>query len=397
MRRTPAARPCSLVILKRPISPSERAWVPPQSSTESLVIVSTRTTSPYFSPNIAMAPRLRASSMGSTSVSTGASLEDLRVDQLFDPRAISSTRDGLAVREVEAQAVGRDERALLRRLLAQHGAKRPVQQVRRRVVAARRGAQGVVDLEVNGIAHRDAALGDLADVSEDARDGLLRVVDLEAHGLGAAALDDALVADLPARLAVQRRDVGDDDRLLALHRADGQLAVLDDGDDVRLALLALVAHERSRPRPRSSSRTASSTSRHTWSMACSSPSFEPSLRARCSSSAFSYAGLVDRQPALLRDDLREVEREAVGVVELEGGLARDDGVAPAPAIAGDLVLEDLEASLDGLAEPDLLLPRDARDDLLARRRAPGTARPSGATTSSATSCRNGSRMPSRWP
>ena len=66
MRRTPAATPPSLTILKSPISPSARACVPPQSSTESFVIVSTRTVSPYFSSKMAIAPRFFASSMRST-------------------------------------------------------------------------------------------------------------------------------------------------------------------------------------------------------------------------------------------------------------------------------------------------------------------------------------------
>ena len=54
--RRPRRRPRSR-ILKRPMSPSARACVPPQSSTESGVIVSMRTTSPYFSSKIAIAPR----------------------------------------------------------------------------------------------------------------------------------------------------------------------------------------------------------------------------------------------------------------------------------------------------------------------------------------------------
>ena len=101
-------------------------------------------------------------------------------------RAISSARQRLAVREVEAQAVRADERALLRRLLAEHRAQRPVQEVRRRVVAARRAAARVVDLEVHGVAHGERALGDLAVVGDEARERLLRVGHLEAHRLGAA-------------------------------------------------------------------------------------------------------------------------------------------------------------------------------------------------------------------
>ena len=70
MRRTPLATALSPFILNTPISPSRRTCVPPQSSTEyapcavvpSLPIVSTRTSSPYFSPNNANAPASMASS-----------------------------------------------------------------------------------------------------------------------------------------------------------------------------------------------------------------------------------------------------------------------------------------------------------------------------------------------
>ena len=62
IRRTPAATALSDTILNRPMVPVLRVWVPPQSSTES-PNRTTRTTSPYFSPNRAMAPILRASSM----------------------------------------------------------------------------------------------------------------------------------------------------------------------------------------------------------------------------------------------------------------------------------------------------------------------------------------------
>src|SRR5450830_670412 len=60
-RRMPAATPPSVMILKRPISPVRPTWTPPHSSLEE-PMSSTRTSSPYFSPNSAMAPCLTASS-----------------------------------------------------------------------------------------------------------------------------------------------------------------------------------------------------------------------------------------------------------------------------------------------------------------------------------------------
>ena len=46
----------SAVILKAPMSPRARTWVPPHSSTEWRPASSTRTVSPYLSPKKAMAP-----------------------------------------------------------------------------------------------------------------------------------------------------------------------------------------------------------------------------------------------------------------------------------------------------------------------------------------------------
>ena len=45
-------------------------------------------------------------------------------------------RDRLGMRDVETQAVGRNERALLRDMVAEHDAQRLVQQVGRRMVRA---------------------------------------------------------------------------------------------------------------------------------------------------------------------------------------------------------------------------------------------------------------------
>ncbi len=51
------------------------------------------------------------------------------------------------MREVEAQPVGRHQRALLRDVIAQHLAQRLVQQMRRGMVRADGAAAGVIDVE----------------------------------------------------------------------------------------------------------------------------------------------------------------------------------------------------------------------------------------------------------
>ncbi len=89
MRRTFEALEPSETILKTPISAVERTWVPPQSSRERVPSPTStiRTTSPYFSPNRAIAPRFRASSSVVESARTGS----LATIHAFTSRS-SSTR-----------------------------------------------------------------------------------------------------------------------------------------------------------------------------------------------------------------------------------------------------------------------------------------------------------------
>ena len=71
IRLTPEAMLASLTILKRPILPVLAVWVPPQSSLLKSVRETTRTRSPYFSSNKAVAPDLRASSASISAISVG--------------------------------------------------------------------------------------------------------------------------------------------------------------------------------------------------------------------------------------------------------------------------------------------------------------------------------------
>ena len=72
------------------------------------------------------------------------------------------------------------------------------------------------------------------------------------------------------------------------------------------------------------------------------------------------AGLVDAQPLLGGELEREVEREAVGVVELER-LGRADALGARRLRARDVLLEDARALLERLAER-LLLAREPHVD-----------------------------------
>ncbi len=70
------------------------------------------------------------------------------------------------MREIETQAVGRDQRALLRNVIAEHLAQRLVQKMRGGMVAADVGTARVIDLELQRLAGLQRTLLDLAEVHE---------------------------------------------------------------------------------------------------------------------------------------------------------------------------------------------------------------------------------------
>src|SRR5690606_20218971 len=91
------------------------------------------------------------------------------------------------------------------------------------------------------IAGLEAALLDLADVHEEIAELLLCVGNAEQRALGA--LDHALVPDLAAALAIERRLVEDQRALVAsLQRLD-RLAVAHKRADLALGRLCIVAEE----------------------------------------------------------------------------------------------------------------------------------------------------------
>ena len=80
----------SETILNRPMLPVAEVCVPPQSSTEPPKRT-TRTTSPYFSPNRAIAPIARASSIVASRFSQRGSLARMRALTFFSTASISSS------------------------------------------------------------------------------------------------------------------------------------------------------------------------------------------------------------------------------------------------------------------------------------------------------------------
>src|SRR5690606_19688861 len=133
----------------------------------------------------------------------------------------------LVVAEVEPQPVGRDQRALLLDVLAQHLAQGPVEDVGAGVVAPDGVAPLAVDAGVGLLADLDRALPHPHDVLVQAGQ---RVDGVDHLGHAGGRDDDAGVAHLAAGLGVEGRAVEVD-------------AVADDADDGGLRLVLLAAGE----------------------------------------------------------------------------------------------------------------------------------------------------------
>ena len=176
---------------RSPMSPVRRTCVPPQSSTDQPErIAAAARPSPPRAPRRRTSrrtararPTRRASSSAISRVVTGAFCSTIVVGDVLDA-ARAPRRHRLRVREVEAQPVGRDQRALLRDVVAEHLAQRLVQQMRRGMVCADRGAPRVIDRRARAPRRPERALLDRAEMHEQIAGLLLRVGDREAHAIG---------------------------------------------------------------------------------------------------------------------------------------------------------------------------------------------------------------------
>ena len=148
-------------------------------------MATTRTSSPYFSPNSARAPDAMASSTAISRVVTGGVLQHDVVRDVLDPLELLRAHR-LGVGEVEPQPLRRDQRALLGDVVAQHLAQRLVQQMGGGMVGADGGAARVVDFERERLARLERAFLDDAGMDEQVAALLLGVGDAEAHAVGAS-------------------------------------------------------------------------------------------------------------------------------------------------------------------------------------------------------------------
>ena len=119
-------------------------------------------------------------------------LDDDLVGHGFHLSQFVST-DRLGVRDVEAQAIGRNERALLRHMRAKHFSQRLMQEVGRRVVGADFGPARMIDFQQHGHSALDPALDHFAGMHEEPLAALLRIGDPD---LETVTRHHAAVADL---------------------------------------------------------------------------------------------------------------------------------------------------------------------------------------------------------
>ena len=157
--------------------------------------------------------------------------QHLPVGEVFDVLQLFVVDRG-EVREVEAQMRGIDQRARLLHVLAQHIAQRGMQKVRAGVVAHGGAADFVVDHRVHFVADVDGLLGDDA-VRAHALHGIGHAFNFGDDGVVVFAVEPADIADLSARIGVERRVIEHDLAALAglqlLRANSGAVVRLDDG------------------------------------------------------------------------------------------------------------------------------------------------------------------------
>ena len=264
-------------------------------------------------------------------VAHGIVAQYFRVRQVLDALQLLVRHRG-EMGEVETQPLGIHRGSLLLDVVAEHLTQRPVQHMRRSVVATDRGAPVHLDGRGRHLADLDGPLDGLGRVSvQHSRHGVGGVQ----HADGARRRGDgAGVADLSAGLRVERRPVEE-------HR------VADDGDDGRCRRVLVPAGEHRRPMIRQHRTFGLDlvTGGHTG-LAASGAGTVPLLP---------HGDLegpeVDLDAAQFGHLLGHLEREAVGVVQLERNAAVERTAGGDPRQFG--VQQDRPPG-EGLAELVLL-------------------------------------------
>ena len=253
-------------------------------------------------------------------------------------------RHRLRMAEVEPQPVRRVERTALRHMIAQGAAQRLVQKVGRRVVGADLATAAMRHLQLGRLTLGDGTFGDLGDMNEHPR-RFLDIGDLCRAGLGA---DKACIPNLPAAFGIKGRLVDDD-----LHGCPGfgrpdRHPVADQRQQLTFGGFGVIAQKLGR--------------------AIGLGQFEPDSgilglagadpgRARLLA-LLVHRGLeprhIDGLALFAQRILRQIQREAVGVIELERRRAGQFSPLRQPR---QLVIQQLQPAVQRGAEPGFLQPQ----------------------------------------
>ena len=239
-------------------------------------------------------------------------LDHQRVGNVFHLRQLR-VADRLWMGKVEAQPFGRNQRPLLRDMVTQHLAQRLVQEMRGRMVGADGGAPRGVHVQLNRVARFERSCLDDALMHNQVTQLFLRVGHAQACR---TRLYHTRVTHLAAGLAIERRLVDDDAATFAKRQRSNFLAALHQRSDNALGALGVIAQKFRRP-GFLLQRIPDGFGRR---LARSSPGL-----ARLGPLALHGGGEgveVNADAARAQCVLRQIEREAVGIVKFERGFAR---------------------------------------------------------------------------
>ena len=224
-----------------------------------------------------------------------------------------------------------------------------------RVVAGRGNALAFLDNELHFLVGQDLAAADLDLVHDERRCRLQGVHD---PGRTRGGLHPARVAHLTAGLAVERRLQGDHETCSLGQTLHGLPFGVEQGHDATGSIQAVVPDELRLQAAAHEGRKLSGQPL----VAGTGPGVLGLLLLH--GHVLAEAVLIHAEALLLGDVVDDIERESVGVVQLESRLAGDGPVA----VSGQglhFVLENAQALVQGLAETLLLLPHHADHEILA--------------------------------
>ena len=260
--------------------------------------------------------------------------------------------------EIEAQPIGRDERALLRHMLAKAVPQRLMQQVGDRVIGAQPGAAVAIDAQFDRLAKLQRAVPHRAEVKMQLAGLLLRV----AHRKLATGRrkNRAGIAELATGFAVERRLVDDDADLVPDSGFSDTLRFVgtwptQDRQDDALGDFGLVTEEFGGPKLLAQSKPIR-LGRFLPGADPAAPRFLALPRHRRVETLGRHLAAAAAQHVL-----GQIERKPIGVVEPEGNFARQRLVGTQPR---GLLIEQAQPAFEGLPEIALFEPQRLGDQRL---------------------------------